>query len=760
VGVAVTSREPVLVATKLHVPEMRQGFISREELVTRLVAGGGRKLTLVCTPAGWGKTTLLSEWRASPDESRPFAWLSLDPEDDDPVRFWSYLIGALRTVDPTLGDEALARLPSAGRSLVEVVLPSLINELAESPQRSVLVLDDYHLLHNELIHASVSYLLRYLPGTLQLVIASRADPPLPLAGLRVSDELTEIRTQELRFNDQEADALLNGSLDLGLDQSDLELVQARTEGWAAGLQLAGLSLQAQADRRAFLQALAGDDRQIGEYLHELLAEQPTELRTFLTRTSILERMCAPLCDAVTGRDDASSQLEGIYRANLFLVPLDSRGEWYRYHHLFRDLLRTELARSERALLPELNRRAAAWHRAENNLDETIEHLCAAADFAAAAELIADNWRWLATGLGQGETASRWLDRLPGEMVIEDARLCLARGWIAMGFGRHQEVTRWLRAAEACPPPASPGEFSGPPETARAALNSAIERLRAVQALVAGDVQASIEAGRRSLELEPDKGSRGYAAASVVLGAALYFAGEVSTAEEALTVGLRWLGDDPPKGALFSALGYGALIEIDKGVLTQATTLSAEAERQIEGWRLDEDPWTVSTFLARGKLLELRGELVAAEAAYAHAAKLGRRGTRPLDLTLALISLARLKRRAGDYAGARSLAREAREALNTCPDPGSLNALLKQTERSLQLAPTPASAPVLAADLELSERELTILRLLGSKLSQREIGSNLFISLNTVKGHVKSIFRKLGVNSRAEAVARGRELGLL
>ena len=616
VGVAVTSLEPVLVATKLHVPEVRQGFISREELVARLVAGGGRKLTLVCAPAGWGKTVLLSEWRASPDESRPFAWVSLGPEDDDPVRFWSYLIGALRTVEPTLGDDALARLPSAGRSLAEVVLPSLINKLAGSPQRSVLVLDDYHLLHNELVHASLAYLLRHLPRTLQLVIASRADPPLPLAGLRVSDELTEIRTEELRFNDEEADALLNGSLELGLEQSDVDLLQARTEGWAAGLQLTGLSLQAQPDRRAFLQALAGDDRQIGEYLQELLAEQPTELRTFLTRTSILERMCASLCDAVTGRGDASSQLQDIYRANLFLVPLDSCGEWYRYHHLFRDLLRTELARSERSLLPELNRRAAAWHRAQNNLDETIEHLCAATDFAEAAELIADNWRWLATGLGQGGTASRWLDRLPGEMVIEDARLCLARGWIALSSGRHQEVTDWLRAAEACLPQASQGESSGPPETALAALNSAIARLRAVQALVAGDVQTAVEVGRRSLELESDRASERYAADNVILGAALYFAGELSSAGEALTIGLRGLGDDPPKGALFSALGYRALIHLDNGELTQAATQIAEAEQHIESWRLDEDPWTVATFLARGKLLELRGELVAAEAAYA------------------------------------------------------------------------------------------------------------------------------------------------
>jgi ATP/maltotriose-dependent transcriptional regulator MalT len=754
-GAAVTSLEPVLIATKLHVPEARQGLISREELVAHLVGGGRRKLTLVCAPAGWGKTTLLSEWRASPDESRPFAWVALDPEDNDPVRFWSYLIGALRTVDPTLGDEALARLPSAGRSLVEVVLPSLINELAGSRQRSVLVLDDYHLLHNERVHASLAYLLRHLPSTLQIVIASRADPPLPLATLRVSDEVTEVRTQELRFNNKEADALLNGSLDLGLEQPDLDLLQARTEGWAAGLQLAGLSLQAQSDRRAFLRTFAGDDRQIGEYLQELLAEQPAALRAFLLSTSILERMCAPLCDAVTGGDDASSRLEEIHRSNLFLVPLDSRRQWYRYHHLFRDLLRSELARSERALLPELHGRAAAWHKAEGFVDESIAHATSAGDFAEAADLIAENWGSFVIQLGQGETVARWLDRLPREVVLEDARLCFVRGWITLIFGRQHEVEEWLRAAEACPPPAAPLYTA-----VFASLDSGIAELRAIQAVQSGDVQKAIKAGRRSLELEPDTASQGYAVARIVLGASFYFAGDLSQAEAALDAGLRELGGDSVRAALLVGLGYRAVIHADNGQLAQAESLSGEAERLIERWRLSEDVWATSSFLAKGKLLELRGEWAAAESAYAHVTILARRGGRRLDLTLALTSLARLKRRAGDHAGARSLAREARGVLAACPDPGVLSALLTRTERSLQLAPTPASAPVLAADLELSERELTILRLLGSKLSQREIGSDLFISLNTVKGHVKSIFRKLGVNSRAEAVARGRELGLL
>jgi LuxR family maltose regulon positive regulatory protein len=756
VGAAVTSPGQVLVATKLHVPRVRPGFVSRAELVARLVAGGERKLALVCAPAGWGKTILLSEWSASPDESRPFAWVSLDPEDDDPVRFWSYLIGALRTVEPALGDEALARLPSAGRSLVEVVLPSLINELAGSSLRCVLVLDDYDLVHNELVHASVTYLLRHLPRTLQLAIASRADPPLPLARLRASGEVTEIRTEELRFNDEEAGSLLNGSLDLGLELSDLELLQARTEGWAAGLQLAGLSLRTQANRQAFLQAFAGDDRQIGEYLQELLAEQPAALRAFLLQTSILERLCAPLCDAVTGGDDASLRLEEIHRSNLFLVPLDSRGQWYRYHHLFRDLLRSELARSQRSLLPELHRRAAAWHKAEGTLDETIAHATAAGDFAEAAQLIAENWRWFVIELGQGETATRWLDRLPREAVLEDARLCFVRGWIALISGRQHEVEEWLRAAEACPPPpATPlhtDVFSS--------LHSGIAQLRAIQALQSGDVQRAIEAGRRSLELEPDTASQGYAVASIVIGASFYFAGELRDADAALGAGLRGLGSDPVRAALFVGLGYRALIHAENGQLAHAEPISAEADQRIESWRLDEYVWATPAFLARGTLLELRGEVAAAESAYAHATKLARRGGRRLDLALALISLARLKRRARDHAGARSLAREARQALAACPDPGVLRELLTRTERSLQLASAPASAPVLAADLELSERELTLLRLLASQLSQREIGSELFISLNTVKGHARSIFRKLGVNSRTDAVARGRELGLL
>ncbi len=332
---------------------MRPGIVPRDELVARLAGSARCKLALVCAPAGWGKTVLLAQWRASEAEPRPFAWVSLDAGDDDPVRFWSYVVGALRTVVPGFGGDVSTTLPNAGSALVEAVLPQLINDLAALPEPVVLVLDDFHLLQDERVHASLGFLLRHLPRTVQLVLTSRGDPPLPLARLRAACELIEIRAPELQFDPAHADALLNGSLALGLNAGDIELLRRRTEGWPAGLQLAGLSLRDRDDRSGFIRTLAGDDRQIGDYLHEVIEGAPRAMREFLLRTSILERMCAPLCDAVTGSSDGAALLGEAFRSNLFVVALDDRGRWFRYHHLLRDLLRHELER----------RRAGAHRRA-------------------------------------------------------------------------------------------------------------------------------------------------------------------------------------------------------------------------------------------------------------------------------------------------------------------------------------------------------------------------------------------------------------
>jgi LuxR family maltose regulon positive regulatory protein len=734
------------------VPGARPGLVPRRDLLARLVDGEGRKLTLLCAPAGWGKTVLLSEWHASAEELRPFAWVSLDRGDDDVARFWGYVIGALRTVAPDLGRGALAGLPAAGPGLVDTVVGPLINELAELPSRLVLVLDDYHLVREEPIHASVGFLLRHLPDRLHLAIASRSDPPLPLGALRASGEMLEVRAAELRFSDAEADALLNGSLGLGLDMSEVELLQARTEGWAAGLQLAALSLRGQEDKHALVETFAGDDRQIGDYLHEVLAEQPAPLREFLLRTSILERLCAPLCDALTGGGDGAAQLEAVDRSNLFLVPLDTRREWYRYHHLFRDLLRHELTRAAPGLAAELHRRASVWHRAAGDVDEAIAHATAAGDFGDAGELIARHWRpvW---NLGQRETVARWIDALPRAVVLADPRLCLARGWTALFLGRFDEVEPWTRAAEL-------GTLPGPLFDGTVSVEANAALLRCTHAYFRGDVRLSIEEGRRAVALDSGEASPSRAVTRLVLALPLYFAGDLSAAGELLEEALRPLPGADWAEVVISIFGRLACVRADAGELERAERAAGEAERLIEELRLDELPSATVVQVARGKLHEQRDELVAAEAAFDRAVVLARRGGRRLDLAHALLLLARLKRRRRQHGEARRLVREARQVLAACPDPATLAELLAGSERALQLAPSRRPPTGVAADPDLSERELTILGLLATELSQREIGAELYISLNTVKGHTRSIFRKLGVATRAEAVARGRALGLL
>jgi LuxR family maltose regulon positive regulatory protein len=753
-AVSATASSPgqVLVATKLHVPAGRPGMVARSELVARLVAGSECKLALLCAPAGWGKTMLLSEWYASEDEERPFAWVSLDPSDDDPVRFWSYVIGAVRTVESELGASALAALPMAGPALVDTVVAPMVNELAALSRPLVLVLDDYHLVRGEAIHDSVAFLLRHLPPSVQVAIASRADPPLPLGSLRAAGEVAEIRAAELRFSDEEADALLNGSLDLGLDQGEVEVLQARTEGWPAGLQLAALSLQAHADRHAFVEAFAGDDRHISDYLHEVLAAQSAPVRAFLLKTSILERMCATLCDAVTGSTDAAGRLDELHRSNLFLVALDGRGHWYRYHHLFRDLLRHELERAEPELLPELHRRASAWHLTHGDASGAIEHATKAGDFADAGELIARHWRPIWT-LGHRETVAAWIDALPRDVVLGDPRLCLARGWTALFLGQSAEVEPWVQAAEA-------GSLPGPLFDGTASVEANVALLRSVQAYFAGHVGHAREHGERALALEPDEASPTRAVSRLVLALPLYFAGELERAERLLAEALRprpgpdWADVHAGVAAQLAAASFdlGRLAEADRGV--------TEAEELVRDRRLDELPAVNLVHLVRGKLLEQRGEHGEAAAAFARAVELARRGAAQLELAHALLLLARLERRTGAQGGARVHAREARAVLETCPDPGMLGELLGRTERSLQLTSPPASAPALPVDLELSERELAVLRLLAGELSQREIGAELYVSFNTVKAHTRSIFRKLGVSSRGDAVARARELGLL
>jgi LuxR family transcriptional regulator, maltose regulon positive regulatory protein len=434
-----------LLATKLNLPQPRPDHLGRSRLIQRLDEGMAREVLLVCTPAGFGKTSLLAEWAAS--ASWPVAWLSLDPEDNEPTRFWRYVVAALDGVRGGLAEHVLPLLTPPGTVSGQGLVTALVNRLQAAPDEVALVLDDYHLLASRPIHDAMAFLLGHLPPQLHVVINSRSDPPLPLARLRARGQLAELRADDLRFTPEESAALLRQVWQLELAPEAVVVLAGRTEGWAVGLQLAALSLRERPDPDAFLAAFTGSHRYVLDYLsEEVLERQPDRVRSFLLETSILERLSGPLCDAVTGRTDSQELLEELERANLFLIPLDQERRWYRYHHLFGDLLRARLQRTEGTRLAELHRRAAAWYQRHGLVDETIRHVLAAGDSTWAARLVEQH---LSETLRRGEsvTLDRWLSWLPEEVVRSRPRLCLAQAMLEWHRYRLDAVEQLLQQVE-------------------------------------------------------------------------------------------------------------------------------------------------------------------------------------------------------------------------------------------------------------------------------------------------------------------------
>ena len=445
-GVAASGRD-VLLATKLHVPRPRQGFVTRPRLAGTLDEGLTRRLILVCAPAGSGKTALVADWARS--GKRPVAWLSLDAGDDDPARFWRHVVAALDRARPGIGELAGPLLGPPPPPSFEGLVTALINELAAQPSEDemVLVLDDYHLIGSQLVHSSVELLVEHLPPGLHLVLASRSDPALPLARLRAGGQLTELRTAELRFTVAEAAALLRESAGADLPDPAVAALAARTEGWVAGLQLAALSLGGQADPVGFVAAFSGSHRYVLDYLtEEVLERQPEQVRDFLLETSVLERLSGRLCDAVTGRDGSQAMLETIEQAGLFLVPLDEVRGWWRYHHLFADLLRARLRQERPGLIPGLHHNAASWCEEHGLADDAVRHALGAEDAVWAARLIE---RYTDELLCRSErvTVQRWLAALPARLAGSRPRLLLAQERLALLSGQVAAAADLLDAAE-------------------------------------------------------------------------------------------------------------------------------------------------------------------------------------------------------------------------------------------------------------------------------------------------------------------------
>jgi LuxR family maltose regulon positive regulatory protein len=455
-----------LLRTKLYVPSVRSNLVPRPHLVERLDEGlrQGHKLTLISAPAGFGKTTLLSEWihmvgahRDAPLQApRKVAWLSLDEADNDPARFFAYLIAALRQLDESVGQATQSLLGSPQLPPIESLMTLLIGDVAALPA-FVLVLDDYHLIHTAPVHDALAFLLDHQPPHVHLLIATRTDPPLSLPRLRVRGQMTEIRADDLRFTEEEAATFLNQALGPPLDAEQIAALEARTEGWIAGLQLAALSLQDRKDADAFIAAFSGDDRHVVDYLvEEVLTHQPPHVQAFLLQTSILQRLCGPLCDAVVDWQlDAGSKapsasqpiLEYLDRANLFIVPLDNKRQWYRYHRLFADLLRHRLQSEHPDRVADLHRRASRWHERVDDVEGAIHHALTIPDVPLAVHLLEQHGSRL-LDRGQIVTLLDWLQRIPDDVLCANPRLCTGCGWVYALTGQVEMAERYVAAGEA------------------------------------------------------------------------------------------------------------------------------------------------------------------------------------------------------------------------------------------------------------------------------------------------------------------------
>jgi LuxR family maltose regulon positive regulatory protein len=500
---AAVSRQHVLLATKLHVPSGRPGFVPRPRLVGRLEEGLARGLVLVCAPAGWGKTVLLADWARR--GGRLVAWLSLDVDDNDPARFWRHVVAALGRARPGIAELAGPVLGPLQASSPDGLVMALINELAAEPRADevLLVLDDYHLIDSQPVHGSLLFLLEHLPPGLRVVLSSRSDPPLPLARLRASGQLAELRAAELRFTADEAAALLREATGADLPGTAVTALTARTEGWAAGLQLAGLSLRGQADTAGFVAAFSGSHRYVLDYLTgEVLERQNPQVREFLLETSVLERLSGELCDAVTGRSGSQAMLQDVERAGLFLVPLDEVRGWWRYHRLFADLLRARLQEEQPGRVQALHRAAAAWSEEHDLADDAVRHALAAGDTAWAARLVERHVEEL-LGRSEGVTLRRWLSALPAESVRARPRLCLAQAYgAAQGF-QLEALEALLDDAERAFAVSGDEPYEpslGPPQgdSVLANVPAGIAFLRAALARLRGDVPRAAGYNRQAL----------------------------------------------------------------------------------------------------------------------------------------------------------------------------------------------------------------------------------------------------------------------
>ena len=643
-----------ILATKLYIPPTRSELVPRPRLIEVLNEGLHRKLTLISAPAGFGKTTLVSEWLQLCNLST--TWLSLDEGDNDLTRFLVYFISALQQITPDIGQTAKSMLQSPQSPPAETLITMLINEITASFNGTgcVFVLDDYHLIEIQAIHNALTFLLEHLPPRMHLVIVGRADPPLPLSRLRSRGQITEIRADDLRFAPAEAAAFLGEVMGLTLSEAEVAVLETRTEGWIAGLQLAALSMQGSSDISGFINSFTGNHRYIIDYLtDEVLHRQPPETQEFLLQTSILERMSASLCNAVTGREDGQTTLDRLEKGNLFLVPLDNERRWYRYHHLFADLLRQRLHQTlpEQALT--LDYRASAWYEQNEFTDEAIDHALNGKHFERAAYLIEDQF---GDNYERGDQTllRRWLAEIPEEFVFSRPRLCVLHAWNLFSFGQLDAADRRLQVAEKMLDP-NAGHSSLDKDqlsdTNKMKLVGRVAAIRSFLVSYSGDIPGTIRYARQALEYLPEQELEWRSAALIALGDAYASQGQMVAAHKARSDALvtgKASGD-----IYILIIVNSSLAEVlrQQGKLQQVIDI---CERQLK--RADERGISESELV--GWLLGIWGEVLAelndldrALDKAKKGVKLAARGRDVIHIGLSNLYLVRVLFSSGDITGA-------------------------------------------------------------------------------------------------------------
>jgi LuxR family maltose regulon positive regulatory protein len=727
---------PGIQSTKLHAGRVRKGTVRRERL-TSLLASARPALALITAPAGFGKTSLLADW--SDVDPRPFAWVAIDVQDNDPIVLWSYIAAALgRVVEGgrrAAAFEGLAREPDPAAAVTA--------EIDADDEECVLVLDDYHLVENDECHESLMRFVELSPPNVEVAIASRTDPPLSVARLRATGELLELRATDLQFAPDETEELLNDRLQLHLDPETVGILHERTEGWAAGLYLAYLSMQVSSDRRAFVETFGASNRHVVDYLTEqvLIALDPGLLR-FMLSTSIVDSVCGSLADAITGESGSGQRLAELERANVFITPLDERREWYRYHHLLAELLMLELERRQPDSVPLLRQRAARWYAEHGLPDRAVRHAIAAGDLDLAAVVISEHYLQLLE-LGRTATLLGWLESMPPDAIEADRRLGVVKAWTMHFLGRHEEGNAALAGAIAAP------ASTGPLPDGASSIDSTAALIGA--AFPGDDVGRMLASARRAFELEASRDSPWRTTVHVLLGFGLVRSGRFEEAREPLRVGADLATG---LGLWMDAVGARSLlgrVELETGDAEVAEQLAREAVALAEDHGIAGTPTYAYGLSILGLILVRAGRPIEAIDHLTAALPVVRALGEPLSIAETLLALGQALRAVGRRREAVPLLREAGAIVDSLHDPGEALLALRRW--------APAGRGRRASD-QVSPRELEVLVAMAAGASKREAAEQLYVSYNTVHSHVRSLYQKLDAHSLAEAVARAHQLGLM